>query len=268
MRSLRIKCPIFGQVAIYVRYSDTSISCSGTCRPRELSESFVRVDGMSRRTRFALPGEICHLISRFVAQAYLIETPAERRAYVCTLGLHLVKSDWRCFSFAIMSNHIHLGMLAGNDSLASWMRPAHTKFAQWTNEQRERIGAVFVRGPNISLYPVDRASHLISYIHRNPVRAQVVASAAESDWTSHRAYMGLAYKPTWLDVGLGLQLAGVRDGRQLDALVNATDLTREDLDSARLDQPKTPGRRRRGDPRSLDLETETLSTLAKRFALE
>ncbi len=200
---------------------------------------------MPRRRRFALPGEVCHVISRFVAQEYFIATAEQRRAYLCTLGTHLAASDWRCFSFAIMSNHIHLGLRAGRDALASWMRPAHTRFAQWINEQRERIGAVFVRGPNIINLQVEGVARLIAYIHRNPVRAGVVASPAETEWTSHRAYLGLAYKHSWLDVELGLELGGFRHAHDLDSWVRGTDVTLEDLEAVRADPPKPAGRKRK-----------------------
>jgi hypothetical protein len=55
--------------------------------------------------------------------------------------------------------------------------------------------------------PAD-ALYLISYHHNNPVRAKVVTSAIESTWTSHRAYLGRAERPSWLDIELGLSLAG------------------------------------------------------------
>ncbi len=158
--------------------------------------------------------------------------------------MHLAASDWRCFSFAIMSNHIHLGLLAGKDSLASWMRPAHTRFAQWINEQRERIGAVFVRGPNIISVRMEGVARLIAYIHRNPVRAGVVGSPADSDWTSHRAYLGLSYKPSWLDVSLGLELSGFSSGGDLDSWVSGTAVTRDDLEAMRTDPIRPAGRPR------------------------
>jgi hypothetical protein len=49
---------------------------------------------------------------------------------------------------------------------------------------------------------------LVAYIHNNPVRAGVVSDPANSAWTSHRAYLGLATPPTWLDVEQGLRLCG------------------------------------------------------------
>jgi putative transposase len=153
-------------------------------------------------------GSIYHLISRFVAKEWFIESDAERRVYLSLLGAELVRTDWRCFCFAVMSSHIHLGLVAGTSRLRSWLRPVHTVFANWLNERRDRIGAVFVRGPHVIDVRPDRVARLIDYVHLNPVRAGVVARPEESDWTSYRAYAGLAKQAGWLHVDRGLELAG------------------------------------------------------------
>jgi hypothetical protein len=49
---------------------------------------------------------------------------------------------------------------------------------------------------------------LLSYVHNNPVRAGVVEDPSDSSWTSHRAYLGEAAAPRWLDIRLGLHLCG------------------------------------------------------------
>lgn len=183
------------------------------------------------------------MISRFVGQQWFIKSDEERRGYLSALGLQLTMTDWRCFSFAVMSNHIHLGMLAGAASLASWIRPAHNAFADWINERNERIGAVFVRGPNVISILPEGAARLISYIHCNPVRAGLVSQPAHSSWTSHRGYLGLAHRPQWLDVDLGLDLAGFRDAAALEAWMTDTVVDRGAIDAVRAEPRRLAGRR-------------------------
>ena len=48
---------------------------------------------------------------------------------------------------------------------------------------------------------------LLRYIHRNPVKANMVARAEEYPWSSHRAYLGDASLP-WLMIDFGLGLFG------------------------------------------------------------
>ena len=201
-------------------------------------------------------GNIYHLISRFVAKEWFIESSVERRGYLALLGPAIERTDWRLFCYAVMSSHIHLGVVAGTTSLASWMRPMHTTFANWVNTRRERIGAVFVRGPNvIDVRPAD-AAELIRYVHLNPVRAVVVDRASESDWTSHRAYLGSERRPIWLDVDSGLELAGFTSREDFGAWVEHD----RDVDPAIVAQlsPKL-GRGRRTKKKS-DYLTRKLRT--------
>lgn len=202
---------------------------------------------MARGGGSAKPGCVYHLISRFVAREFFIQSAVERETYLSLLGFMIARSDWRCFSYAIMSNHIHLGLVAGDEPLAEWLRPTHTHFAQWINQRRERIGAVFVKGPNFIEVMRHGAPHVINYIHQNPVRAGVVADARDSDWTSHRAYLGLTRKLPWLDVELGLELAGFANGLELEACGKKTRVERDDLDLLRVRNPRVPRRKAASD---------------------
>ena len=200
---------------------------------------------MARGGASIQPSSVQHIIPRFVAKEWFIESALERNVYLSLLSGALETTDWRCFSFALMSSHIHLGLLAGQDTLASWMRPMHTLFARWMNEQRGRVGAVFVKGPNTITVQPDGVSRLINYIHNNPVRAGVVTHPALSDWTSHRAYAGLAHRPAWLDIESGLARSGFEN---LGALTNWTQsmtVERAELEAFHVEAPPKPGRPRK-----------------------
>jgi hypothetical protein len=125
------------------------------------------------------------------------------------LGRALEDSDWKCIAYAVMSNHIHIAAIAGEEPLASWSRRVNTPFALWMNNNGGRLGPFFAgRAADWALGPV-AATSTIAYIHNNPVRARLVERARDSDWTSHRAYIGTAPVPRWLSVGDGFQRAGV-----------------------------------------------------------
>jgi hypothetical protein len=171
---------------------------------------------MPRVRRMIVPGVVYHLISRFVDRQWFITTDDERACYLRLLGRSLLMSDWRCLAFAVMSNHIHLALIAGRESLGSWTRRAHSPFADFMNMAHGRIGALFVRGPKSRPVAPERVGEVIAYIHNNPVRAGVVATAAASSWTSHQAYVGLVPAPTWLHVPDGLARAGFADPLDFD----------------------------------------------------
>lgn len=187
-------------------------------------------------------GGIYHVISRFVAKEWFISSSLERRVYRSLFGAAISKTDWRCFSYALMSSHLHFALLAGTDSLASWMRPMHTLFAQWLNARHERIGAVFVKGPNVIAFQPRATAKLIQYIHFNPVRARVVSDPADCDWTSHRAYLGLAQRPSWLDIDGALEFAGIGSVEAFRAWSESCRVDRRDLVPMRLFPPRERGR--------------------------
>lgn len=192
---------------------------------------------MPREPRFIVPGLVYHLISRFVDREWFIAHERERSFYLELFGSALSKSDWRCISYGVMSNHIHHAVVAGKQSLASWLRRVHSPFADFMNKEHDRIGPLFVRGPRALETPAPDVGRLVAYIHNNPVRANVAATAAASTWTSHRAYLGLDKAPPWLASDLGLRLCGFADPLDLDRFVelHPSDPARDSLERGALE---------------------------------
>jgi hypothetical protein len=115
-----------------------------------------------------------------------------------------------------METHIHLALVAGALPLKSWLQPLHTGFAVWLNLQgrrrgRKTRGPVFAALPKTVNFSDNKAGYLAAYLHNNPVRAGIVKNAADSTWTSHRAYVGLEPIPEFLHVTKGLALTGNED---------------------------------------------------------
>lgn len=177
---------------------------------------------MPRTRRHSIPDAVYHLISRFVDREWFITTKLERSYYLKLLGAALTHSTWRCLGYAVMSNHIHLAMVASAEPLSNWMRRVHSPFADWMNRSHNRIGNIFVRGPKAVLVPDTRVGQLLAYIHNNPVRAQVVSAPVQSTWTSHRYYAGQQQPPKWLHVQEGLERAQLRRGVEFDKFVKSS----------------------------------------------
>ncbi|HUQ07984.1 MAG TPA: hypothetical protein VM261_36060 [Kofleriaceae bacterium] len=194
---------------------------------------------MARIARLTLPGRLYHVISRFVDRTWFLTSDVERDRYLNLLGRALGKTDWRCLAYGLMSNHLHHAMVAGELDLDSWARRVNSPFGRWLNVRHDRLGPVFAERPATYLVPLHREAELIAYIHNNPVRAGVVANAASSSWSSHRAYVGMARTPRWLGVSEGLERAGcVAAPQRFDSLVNelvGASWELPDVDEARAD---------------------------------
>ncbi len=175
-----------------------------------------------RHPRQNWTGVVYHLISRFVDREWFIASEEERQKYLELLGHALTESDWRCLAYAVMSSHIHLAVVAGEEPLAAWLRRVHSPFATYINERLGRIGPIFVRGPKDYEVRPENEGNVIAYLHNNPVAAGLVSVPRKSNWTSHRAYVGMVRAPRWLHVTEGLQRAGFESGSQFDAWVKRT----------------------------------------------
>jgi hypothetical protein len=162
-----------------------------------------------RIARVTPPGLVHHVISRFIDDRWFVRTDADRERYLHLLGRALEKSDWSCLAYAIMSSHLHLALIAGERPAESWSRRVNPAFARWLNQTFDRGGCVIASRASMWISRPGRTAELIAYIHNNPVRAGVVARAVDSTWTSHRAYVGSAPCPAWLDTEAGLERAGL-----------------------------------------------------------
>jgi len=177
-----------------------------------------------RYARLAAPGVIHHVIARFVNRAYRLSGPPERQEYLARLRRQLGGCDWHLLAYALMSSHIHLVLVAGNDLSSRLIGPLHTGFALWLNKRQGRLGPVFAARHTTIAFDDSQLLTLLAYVHNNPVRAGVVSIAGASDWTSHPAYVGEVATPPWLRVREGLQRAGLRGpqaGEAFDELVRA-----------------------------------------------
>jgi hypothetical protein len=162
-----------------------------------------------RYRRQIAPGSVQHIISRFIDHEFRFDVPDARHEYLRRAPGLLERTQWRAFAFALMSSHVHWAVAASSEPSSAWVKPLHAGFAQWLNASQRRLGPVFADRHRSLSFEGQSFAVLIAYIHNNPVRAGVVSDPAQSDWTSHRAYIGLEPAPSWLDVEHGLWLCGL-----------------------------------------------------------
>lgn len=149
-----------------------------------------------------------HIICRYHGRQILVTQAAQRRAYLERFERTLARTDWTPLAYALMGNHNHAAWWAERAPLHRFYQPLNKSYAHWMNAQSGRIGSLFAGRPrNITFDPL-RTAYLIAYIHNNPVRAGAAADPADSDWTSHRAFIGECRAPGWLDVKRALDLCG------------------------------------------------------------
>lgn len=179
--------------------------------------------------------------------------PAERLRYLDLLGRVAGRVDAEVLAWSLMSSHVHVVVRAGEDPLSELFKPVNTGFAAWLNRSRGHIGPVFAdRYKAILVETEPYLLALVGYVHNNPVRAGLVQSAEQSDWTSHRAYLGLEPAPDWLNTTLVLEQFSRAKGhaRRMfndHVLACADEGRREDLSDGAGSEARNKMRRILGD---------------------
>ena len=170
------------------------------------------------------PGNLVHMIARFVNNEQRLRHHSERTEYLSMLGRALTKIDWSLIGYALMSTHIHLSFFAGFAPFDRLARMIHPAFSRWLNRRQHKRGPLLSERPTTYTIDVLNTPRLIAYLHNNPVRAGLCVDANSSSWTSHRAYSGIEQPPPGLQVDLGLKVCGLDSssaGRaQFNKLVN------------------------------------------------
>ena len=156
--------------------------------------------GMARKPRIEMMGGVHHVFARGNDRRTIYLDDADRYEYLRLLGRVVAWKRWRCLSFCLMDNHLHLLVETPMPNLGSGMQWLHGRFAQLFNERHDRSGHVF-QG-RFGSVPMKGEGHLwttVGYIAWNPATAGLCPRPADWHWSSHRALCGVESAPEWLD---------------------------------------------------------------------
>jgi REP element-mobilizing transposase RayT len=152
-----------------------------------------------------------HVTTRGVRQTPLFHDERDWVRYLEFLGAAVTSFEWRCLSYCLMPNHVHLLLQTPEPNLPQGMQQLNLRYAMRFNWKYGFKGHAFDRRYGATLLRADE--HLLTvvrYIARNPVRGGLVASPATWRWSSYRALIGREPAPGFLDVPAALDLFGSR----------------------------------------------------------
>lgn len=143
---------------------------------------------MPRSPRIDLPGLPQHLIVRGNNRGGIFFREADRLVFLKYLGEASREDRCDVHSFVLMDNHVHL-LATGNGpmSLSRMMQDVGRRYVKYVNSAYGRTGALYEGRFKSSL--VETSSYLLTcmrYIELNPVRARMVRSPEEFQWSSFR----------------------------------------------------------------------------------
>jgi REP element-mobilizing transposase RayT len=169
---------------------------------------------MPRGPRFDAPGIVQHVIQRGVERRTTFLDDADRHEYLRRAGEILPDEGVRCLAWVLMPNHVHLVLQTGRRPVARAMHRIGTGYSMYFNRRHGRVGhLVQNRFRSRPARDDDDVKNLIRYVHRNPLRAEIVASLADlrsHPWSGHGALVGALGAEPFHDVTGALAYFGDR----------------------------------------------------------
>ena len=145
---------------------------------------------MARLARLVLPGLPHHVTQRGNGRAQTFFCDADYALYRDLLAQSCATAGVAVWSWVLMPNHVHLILVPSDaDGLRRALAPVHRRYAGHVHARERRTGH-FWQG-RFGAVAMDEA-HLVTavrYIALNPVRARLVARAADWRWASVHALL-------------------------------------------------------------------------------
>jgi len=124
-------------------------------------------------------------------------------------------------AYCLMTNHYHLLIQTPQANLDRCMRHINGIYTQRFNRKHHVDGQLF-RGRYKAIL-VDADNYLLEivrYIHRNPVRADIVKHPQDYRWSSHRGYIYKSSGDKWLNRDFVWEMLDHNRSRQINAFVD------------------------------------------------
>ena len=148
-----------------------------------------------------------HVTCRGNRQEEIVRDDADRNRFVAIVRDVVVRRQWICHAYCLMTNHYHLLITTPAPDIAIGMHAINHLAARTFNKRHGYKGHLFERRYNSPL--VETEAHLLEtlrYIALNPVRAGLCERPQDWPWSSYRAAVGLAPVADFVSVDPTLEL--------------------------------------------------------------
>lgn len=156
---------------------------------------------MARLPRLVVPGLPHHVIQRGNDRQPIFRDDVDRRRYLETL-LDVTRTNRvAVHAYVLMDDHMHmLATPATAEGLSRAMQSLGRRYVGWFNARHQRSGTLWEGRFRCAVIETER--YLLAcmcFIELNPVRAGMVARAADYPWSSARFHLGQRQDPTVTD---------------------------------------------------------------------
>ncbi len=141
---------------------------------------------VSRTARASVGGICYHVINRGNARATVYHNAGDYRAFLNLMAHACERIPMRILAYCLMPNHFHLVLYPHeNNDLSRWMHWLLTAHVKRHHRVKKTTGRIW-QG-RFKAFPIEQDRHLLTvmrYVERNPIRANLVKSSIDWDWSS------------------------------------------------------------------------------------
>lgn len=150
---------------------------------------------LTTRNRLIFKGAIYHITQRAPGREIVFLEESDYLVFLSILKNILKEYKIDLFSFALLSNHLHLLLRINEENLPESMKHLFQRYAVYFNKKYDRKGHVFCGRYRSSL--CNDENYLLAasiYIHLNPYKAGLCQNPEDYQWSSLPIYLKKAKK--------------------------------------------------------------------------
>lgn len=161
---------------------------------------------MPRAAREKSKTGIYHIIQRGVNRQTIFEEDEDRKKFIEIIGRYQEVGGQKLFAYCLMDNHFHLLLREADEPVGKLMKRISSSYVNWYNSKYSRCGHLFQE--RFKSEAVENDGYFLTvlrYIHRNPVKAGIVAAIEDYPWSSYGEYLGASQ---FVDTEFALSMFG------------------------------------------------------------
>ena len=132
---------------------------------------------------------IYHVMLRGVNKQHIFLDTQDYKKFIQVLIDCKKASHFELYAYCLMNNHIHLLIKETEESVSTIMKRIGCRFVYWYNAKYQRVGHLFQ--DRFRSEPVETDEYflcVLRYIHNNPVKAKLVDSCSDYEYSSYNWY--------------------------------------------------------------------------------
>jgi putative transposase len=172
---------------------------------------------MARPLRIHVPGAMYHVTLRGNHRFDIFFAASDRQLLTEIFTEAITRWNARVHAYCYMTNHLHAFVQVSDFPLGRVILHVAGRYARRIQAKLLTTGHLFERRYHAVLVDTDAyLLELLRYVHLNPVRGGLVASADEYPWSSHHVYSGNRYEP-WVTTDFALSMLHADRRQAMDA---------------------------------------------------